>query len=254
MKLFITLSMQRVVLVLLSLVQFLVVNTSAAETPSFKINLTSSGEKSKSSNLMKEIVENVYGQANYQVEFLHSTRKRETVLLQQGKIDAVLSRYRDVGDADQNLIRLEPELFKAYAFIICHEIVSCQSNQHTTIGYLQHFQYAKAFCAEQKLNCREFNSEIGLYRAMAEGFIDVMVSYDVNIETLRKIKFDAHLYAKKLKKLSFNSYHYLHIKNRKYFTELSHALTKLHQEGIIEKKFGQFQDENFTNKNITILP
>ena len=251
--------MQRVLFVVLALVQFLVVqflvvHISAAEIPSFKINSASSGEKTKSVILMKEIIANLYGRANYQIEFLHTNRKRESVLLQQGKIDAVIARYRDIGDADPNLIRLEPELIKAYAFIVCHKIASCQSYRHITIGYLHHFQYAKAFCTEQKLNCREFNSETALYRAMSEGFIDVMVSYNVNIEILRKIKFDTHIYVKKLKELSFNSYHYLHIKNKSYLKELSHALTKLHQEGVIEKIFEQFQNESLANKNITILP
>ncbi|KGJ93922.1 ABC transporter substrate-binding protein [Colwellia psychrerythraea] len=246
--------MQRVALVLFTLVQFVIIHASAAETTAFKINLTSSGEKSKSSKLMKEIVKILYAQANYQVEFVHSTRKRESVLLQQAKIDAVLARYRHIGDAQPNLIRLEPELIKAYAIIICHNNEHCQSYRQTTIGYLQHFQYAKSFCTEQQLNCKEFNSEISLYRAMAAGFIDVMISYDVTIEMLKKIKFDNQIYVKKLQELSFNSYHYLHIKNKKYLSQLNHALKKLHQERVIEKMYEQFQYESLANKSIIILP
>lgn len=246
--------MQKVVLVLFVLCQFFVVQTSAAEKPAFKINLTSSGEKSKSSKLMRDIVENLYTQANYQIEFSHSTRKRESVLLQQGKIDAVLARYSHIGDADVNLIRLEPELIKAYAYVICHDIKSCQTYRQTSIGYLQHFQYAKTFCREQTLNCREFDSEISLYRAMAEGFINVLISYDINVEIVKKIKFEKHIYIKKLQELSFNSYHYLHIKNKKHLVELSHALTKLHQEKVIEAMFEQFQLESFAKQNITTLP
>jgi len=246
--------MKRVVFVLIALFQVLVVHISAAEPPSFKINLTSSGEKTKSTMLMKDIIENLYGRANFQVEFVHTTRKRESALLQQGKVDAVLSRYRNIGDANPNLIRLEPELIKAYALIICHEIDSCQSYRNTTIGYLHHFQYAKTFCTDQKLNCREFKTEVSLYKAMAEGYIDVMISYEVNLEMLKKVKFDSQIYAKKLKELSFNSYHYLHVKNKNHLKQLSQALTMLHQEGFIEKLFSRFQNESLSHKNITILP
>jgi hypothetical protein len=250
----ITPNMPKIVFILLVLVQCLVLDIYAAELPSFKINSTSSGEKTKSTVLMKKIIKKLYERANYQVEFVHTTRERESVLLQHGKIDAVLSRYRNIGDADPMLVRLEPELIKAYAFIICHEIISCQSYQHTNIGYLNHFQYAKKFCIDLDLNCKEFKSEIAIHRAMAEGFIDVMISFDVNIDILRKVKFDAHIYAKKLKELSFNSYHYLHINNKKHIRQLSYALTKLHQEGVIDKAFERFQYETLVNKNITILP
>jgi len=246
--------MQRVAIVLFALIQFLVVDINAAEIPPFKINTTSSGEETKSLILMKDIIEKLYERANYKVKFSHTTRKRESILLQQGKIDAVFARYRSIGDADPNLIRLDPELIKAYALIICNNSVSCQSYRHTTVGYLHQFQYAKTFCNEQKLNCREFNTEISLYRAMAEGYIDVMVSYDVNIKILRKISFDSQIYAKKLKELSFNSYHYLHIKNKNHLKKLSHALTKLHQEGFIEEIFSKFQYESLSNTNIIVLP
>lgn len=246
--------MQRVVLVLLALIQFLVVDINAAEIASFKINTTSSSEETKSLILMKDLIKNLYEHANYKVEFSHTTRKRESILLQQGKLDAVFSRYRRIGDEDPNLIRLDPELIKAYGLIICQKSEFCQSYRHTTIGYLHQFQYAKIFCTEQKLNCREFNTEISLYRAVAAGFIDVMVSYDVNIKILKKIKFDTQIYVKKLKELSFNSYHYLHIKNINHLKQLSHALTKLHHEGFIKKRFKRFQDESLSHKNITILP
>jgi hypothetical protein len=246
--------MQRIVYVLLALTQLLVVDISAAEIKSFKINTTSSGEETKSSILMKGIIENLYNRANFRIEFSRTNRKRESVLLQNGEIDAVFARYKHIGDADPNLIRLEPELIKAYGLIICYKSESCQSYQNTTIGYLHQFQYAKAFCTAQKLNCREFNTEISLYKAMVEGFVDVMVSYDVNIKILEKIKFDTHIYVKKLDELSFNSYHYLHIKNKKHLNQLSSALTTLHQEGYIEKVFSRFQYESLSNNNITILP
>jgi len=246
--------MQRVVLILLTFIQFLVFDISAAEIASFRINTTSSAEETKSSILMKDLLKNLYERANYKVEFSHTTRKRESILLQQGKIDAVFARYKHIGDEDPNLIRLDPELIKAYGLIICQKREACQSYRHTTIGYLHQFQYAKTFCTKQKLNCKEFNTEISLYRAMAAGFIDVMVSYDVNIKILKKIKFDTQVYVKKLKELSFNSYHYLHIKHMKHLKPLSHALTKLHNEGLIKKRFKRFQDESLSHKNIIILP
>jgi len=253
-KSMITINMERIVFVLFVLIQLIVVDVSATEVPSFKVNTTSSGEDTKSIILMKTIIAKLYERANYKVNFLHTTRKRESVLLQQGKIDAVFARYRNIGDADHRLIRLEPELIKAYALIICPNSISCQSYRHTKIGYLHQFQYAKTFCTDQKLNCREFKTEVSLYKAMAEGYIDVMISYEVNLEMLKKVKFDSQIYAKKLKELSFNSYHYLHIKNKNHLKQLSQALTTLHQEGFIEKLFSRFQYESLSHKNITILP
>lgn len=231
----------------------LLVISTPASSDEFKINASDSIKDSKALALMTSILNRVYEDAGHSIQFVQTTRERETLLLERGELDAVVARYREIGDNTPYLRRVEPAVLLASPFIICMKQENCDYKNAVSIGYAEAFQFAGTFCEQQKLSCKKYSSYLGLQRALVYGMVDAVIGYDIDMSAYEKFAPDEQVFVKTLNELSRESYHYLQVNNKRYAKELGNSIANLHENGVIDSLYKAFLSERLAHQNIRVL-
>lgn len=204
---------------------------SCAETP-LQIGVLDDGRPSATA--AKEILRIAYERAGIPVQFVSGPAKRNTGLLQAGKLDGFLFRLTFEPDYEMRTITvpITREDLVVYSAGISFAVKGFQSLAPYSVGYVAGVQVVAEQLKEAQAEAAP--SIDSLFRKLDAGRTDIAVDSRFSLCNARQLGL-SHIVILEPSLAQLNAYHVLHKKHQDAYQKLDAVLQKMEKDGEIKK-------------------
>ena len=167
-----------------------------------------------------------YAKIGYKTDYEKILVDRARVMIDAGKLDAIMIAEKEVEQKYTNILRVPVMLVKGSLVLYCNNNVNCQTevlnNPSNIIGIILGHSMAVNFMKTKQASAYTVINAVNLDAMLHKGRLDYILT--INVEPLGNISgFDDSLY-QQIEVFRSEGYHYIHKKHAQLLPELTQAL------------------------------